>query len=256
MDLQSTKIADQDWQLLSQLMDGELDSDRDKALQQRLAEEPALRGALHAMRELNSDLCELLYRHPGVPPRIEEQLRDNRPSVESGTDSNNVLRFPQSAQTARRQRRSRWPVAAAASVVLAVAASTALISTQRIDGTLPGNDALVAAALETQASGEWQQLDDGRAVQPVLSFAHRDGTWCREFLLRGGNEDWRAVACREAGSWSTQAAGLESYLESGASYRPAGASDSAPVAVFISQNAADIALDREQESSLIENGWR
>ncbi len=121
---------------------------------------------------------------------------------------------------------------------------------------MPGNDALVSAALDTQPSGsDWAALGDGRELQPVLTFPHEDGSWCREYLLRGGSADWRSVACRQEGRWVTQAAGLESFLDRSDAYRPAGADDSASVAVFISQNAADIALGFDEEQALIARDW-
>jgi hypothetical protein len=116
---------------------------------------------------------------------------------------------------------------------------------------LPGNDRLVDAALDQLPSGRgWSTLADGRELQPVLTFPHREGNWCREYLLRG-DDNWRAVACHDGSRWVTQAAGLESFMDSGAAYRPAGAADAAPVAVFIDQNAADIALDAQAEAQLL-----
>jgi hypothetical protein len=95
----------------------------------------------------------------------------------------------------------------------------------------------------------------GACCSPVLSFAHRDGTWCREYLLRDAQHDWRGVACRSNGTWTTQALGREDYLDSTNAYRTASAGDSQPVALFITENAADIALGREQEQALINTGW-
>ena len=122
---------------------------------------------------------------------------------------------------------------------------------------LPGNDRIVSATLDTQPSGaDWVELGDGRELRTVLTFPHEDGRWCREYLLRGGNADWRAVACRADDRWVTQAAGLESFLDSADAYRAAGAEDSEPVAVFINQHAADIALGAAQEQALMKDGWR
>jgi hypothetical protein len=255
MDPLSNELNDRDFELLSQLVDGELDAHSRQTLERRLAAEPALASALAALHGLNSDLREALHRHPGVPPRIEDLLRAGSATSFGG---GKVLPFPgqPAAQEPPRGWR-RWPLAAAASVVLAAALAMQLLQPTDPASGLPGNDQRVAAALDTQPSGEgWTDLGDGRALQPVLTFAHRNGHWCREFLLRGGEHDWRAVACRTGQGWSTQAAGLESYLDGSDAYRPAGAVDSAPVAVFISQNAADIALDRDQENALIATGWR
>ena len=99
-------------------------------------------------------------------------------------------------------------------------------------------------------------LADGRALQPVLTFPDRDGNWCREFLLRDGDQDWRGVACREAGRWETQVVARETFLAAEEAYRPAGAGDNDKVAGFITRNAADIALGASDEQALITSGWQ
>jgi len=258
MDGQSTQLNDRDFELLSQWLDGELDVARKQALDKRMAEDAGLRDTAQALRRLNQDLREALYHRSPVPPEVEDLLRSAATETPAPQRGSNVLPFPGTASSAPAAKwRSRWPVAVAASVLLAATGLTLQLSRDPVpDGLLPGNDALVGKALDTQLSGSgWAELGDGRALQPVLSFEHQNGNWCREFLLRGRENNWRAVACRSPEGWSTQAAGLESYLDGGQAYRPAGASDSAPVAVFISQNAADIALNREQELELIGAGW-
>ncbi|GAB5415556.1 MAG: hypothetical protein Cons2KO_31590 [Congregibacter sp.] len=271
---------DGDIELLSQYIDGELAPLEARSLEARLHSEDALRIALVRMQEINQRLRDSLAARAEVPAQIETLLADiadtsadaaskaaaTTATGESITNggSADVLPFPQSrpqsgqyAPAAAAHRSYSWVYALAASFVAAVALSVVVGNQTGVDAGLPGNDALVSAALDTQTSGgDWLELEDGRAIQPVLTFAHHDGNWCREYLLRGKSADWRAVACRNEGQWTTQAASLESYLEPSNAYRPAGVSDAAPVAVFISQHAADIALDIEQETSLINQAWR
>lgn len=255
-------MTDKDWELLSQYVDGELaDVDR-RRLERRLTGDQALNAGLHAMRELNSSLGSAMGQRSDVPAAVASsvaglgELGESGESDSSRSPGATVLPFPQKQLAPSRSSGSRWPLAAAASV-LAALGLTLMLSGNDPQGSLPGNDRTVAAALNSLPSGDdWNTLADGRELRPVLTFAHRDGQWCREYLLRDQARDVRAVACRENGSWVTQAAGYESYLDSTSAYRPAGASDTAPVSVFISENAAGIALGRDQESALIADEWR
>jgi hypothetical protein len=247
-------VNDRDLELLSQWLDGELNEVDSHRLRQRIAAEVELREAWEAMTDLNSTLREALVARAAVPAAISDRLAADPQLVGDGK----VVTFPgRNATAPKAPRTRRWPAAIAASLTAAVA--IALVSQQPSQSPtgLPGNDALVSASLDTLTSASgWSELEDGRQLQPVLSFAHRDGTWCREYLLRSDESDWRAVACREDGRWVTQAAGLESYLDSTNAYRPAGAADSAPVSVFISEYAAGVALGRDGEQALITGGWQ
>ncbi|EAQ95850.2 anti-sigma factor family protein [Congregibacter litoralis] len=255
-------LSERDIELLSQYLDGELAPELSRALEARLHSETALQSGLLRMQELNQRLRDALAEHDQVPETVEALLAgasqgDDAHYGESAT----VLSFP--GRTANiggtaAATKPFWMYAVAASFVGAIALS--LISNTGNQGTgsrLPGNDGFVSAALDSVPSGDgWTALEDGREIQPVLSFPHEDGRWCREYLLRGGASDWRAVACRDDSRWVTQAAGLESYLEAADAYRPAGAAESAPVASFITQHAGDIALGREAENAMINNNWQ
>lgn len=253
-------LSDQDIELLSQYLDGELEPPLSRALEVRLRTESALQEGLLKMQELNQRLRDSLAAHDTVPTAVESLLQQTVTTGGAALETSpgaTVLPFPGSAPAAAATARPVWMYAVAASFVGAIALGLVTDLGQSPQNRLPGNDSLVTAALDTLSSGDgWAELSDGREIQPVLSFPHEDGRWCREYLLRGGESDWRAVACREQDSWVTQAAGLESYLDSTDAYRPAGASDSAPVASFISQHAGDIALGREAESDLIKRHWQ
>lgn len=246
---------DNDIELLSQYLDGELAAAASRELENRLHSDSTLQSTLLRMQELNHRVRDTLAERESVPESIRALL--TAPETDDASSAN-VLPFPV-AGTERRADAApppRWGFALAASLVAGIALVLVSSLDQAPESSLPGNDALVSRALDEQASGsDWYALDDGRELQPVLTFAHEDGRWCREYLLRGGESDWRAVACRSDTRWETQAAGLESYLETSGAYRPAGAADTAPVAVFINQNAADIALGREDEAALIARNW-
>ncbi|MEM8490829.1 MAG: hypothetical protein AAF756_08365 [Pseudomonadota bacterium] len=251
------ELSDTDAELLSQYLDGELPPQESRNLERRLRTEALLQESLVKMQECNNLLRDALGESDRVPPAVQALLESE--SSAHLHVSADVLPFPAADKADKKvlPKPLRWNFAAAAAVVVAAGALTigGLFDSER--SGLPGNDSIVSNALDNLPSGsEWHLLVDGRELRGVLTFPHENGNWCREYLLRNQDADWRAVACREGSTWVTQAAGLESYLETSNAYRPAGVEESAPVAVFISQHAADIALDGRSETALIDNGWR
>ena len=251
------ELIDRDAELVSQYLDGELAANESRELERRLHQEPMLRAALVRMQECNNLVRDLLAEKDSVPESVTQLFHAAEAADAADSKMGEVLPFPAAGVAATAPSSPRWAFALAASVCAAVGAVLLSNALQPTGSQLPGNDAIVSNALQTLPSGyEWNTLADGREFQGVLTFPHEDGSWCREYLLRSSDDDWRAVACLDGGSWVTQAAGLESYLETSNAYRPAGAADSAPVAVFISQHAAGIALDGRSEEELMSNGWR
>lgn len=263
-DNSASPLADQDLALLSQYLDGELPAADSRKLEARLHGEPALQSALLGLQELNQRLRDVLAENDRIPDAITGLLSSrsagacNDAAPANDTAPANIVQFPGARAPASKGRRALpWVYAAAASVVGAIALNLVSQTPQTPTSIVTAGDSLISPALERLSSDSgWYTLGDGRELQTVLTFPHDDGRWCREFLLRGGDADLRAVACRTEGQWITQAAGLESYLEAADAYRPAGATDAEPVAGFISQHAADIALGLNEEQQLIGNGWQ
>jgi hypothetical protein len=239
-------MTDRDYELLSQYLDGELDAGARAAVDKRLADEPGLAALLARLRRLDAQVAASVCASAtdSVPEHVAALLRDDGKVVGKVVP----LRRP--------LRRAAWPAALAASLV--AAAALLLVPGEDSRQPLTGSDALLAGALESEPSRAegWVTLPDGRALQPVLTFPDRDGNWCREFLLSDGGQDWRGVACREAGSWETQVVARETFLAAEEAYRPAGADDNDKVAGFITRNAADIALGAREEQALIARDWQ
>ena len=235
-------MTDRDYELLSQYIDDELDAGARAGLEERLAAEPELAALLERLRRLDAGIAASMRGSStvAVPARVAALLRDDSTVI--------PLR--------RRAMRAAWPAALAASIV-AVAALLVLPG-EGDQQPLKGSDPLLAKALESEPSRAdgWVSLADGRALRPVLTFPDLAGNWCREFLVRDGGQDWRAVACRDAGAWETQVTAQASFLAADEAYRPAGASDNDKVAGFITRNAGDIVLGAREERALIARGWQ
>lgn len=237
-------MNEQDYELLSQYLDGELAAGESRDLRRRLIAEPQLRATLERMRMVD-DRVRAAFDVPGadaVPARVAARL--------GGAGSGTQARF-----------RPGWGLAIAASLMAAAGLLLAPEWRQATDGHpngRPSADQLLAGVLErTPSRGEgWDVLADGRQVRPVLSFSGADGQWCREYLLADGRASYRGVACRFDGHWRTEVLAGAGAAESPDSYRPAGAADSDEVASYISAHAAGIPLSLEQEAEVIARRWQ
>ncbi len=240
-------MSNQDFELLSTYLDGELDAAAARALEQRLQQEPLLARKLQQLRELQASL-QLAFGDSAdgtqVPVRIRELLQPQPVRI---------LPLP--------HRSSRWSTGARSSVAIAASLILALglVLAPQWQQRNPAADPVLSAALESRASRAtgWDALADGRKLRALLSFPSRDGGWCREYLLASGTHTLRGVACRDSGSWEPRVTVEQTAMnDSEAAYRPASAADSDPIADFIATKASDVAAGAEKESGLIANHWQ
>jgi len=242
-----------DEELLSQYLDGELPTAEAKQLEQRLESEPLLLKNLQSMRELNASLKATFTtaRARSVPIRIINLLKK---SDAAASKTSSVVPFP------RRQRKASWGFAIAASIMAASGLLLVQGTGPQLAGPSSDSDALIAAALEmTPSRGDgWDILSDGRKIRPLLTYAHIEGGWCREYLLAQESGHSRGIACkRDNTTWITKALDTQAQPSGSPSvYRTAGADDSDQIAIFMENNAAGIALSADQEKELIAKGWQ
>ena len=232
-------MTEQDLELLSQFLDGELPSPQARVLRERLLAEPELRAQLERMKSVDDRLRRAFAATGTVPPHIAALLED----CDTGETP------------ARAGHGRRWGFAIAASVL----AAAVFLASPEWRQEQPAGDALLARALESVPSGSdtWTALDYDRQVRPLLSFATHSGGWCREYLLQQGGESWHGVACRAGESqWTTELLVPEAAPAAPGDYRPAGAGDTDAIADFVDQRAADIPLSASEEAGLIARGWR
>jgi len=228
-----------DDELLCRLIDGECSPQERSDIEERLANDESLRARLEQFRS-NDHLVRMAVSHgeSTVPPAAVKAIANHE--AES-----------------RSQSGIRYPIALAASLVMATAAVLVSNIWQLQTSQTPALDSAFASALDTlpsRAEG-WDNIDDDRALRVVLTFPAADGTWCREFMLASEANHWRGVACRDSGSWVTQVIGRDVFLEQVGGYRTAGAADNDTVAQFIGETATDIALSGDEEAALIATDW-
>ncbi len=247
----------QDYELLSRYLDGELPLALARELEQRLAAEPALGSVLARMRALQGQLhhaYEGIAQQP-VPQRILALLQAPQANVVP-IGHKPSLTAPHNPP---RKRVMNWGFALAASLLVAVSATLVTrLEQQPAQPGAAGTDSLLSLALEASPSrGEgWEALADGRELRPVLSFQTSAGSWCREYLLRSSEGSWHGVACRGDAGWTTTVLDGTESAGSSTDYRPAGAASADEVADFIDRSAAGIALDAREEAELIARAWK
>lgn len=241
----TTRLSTEDFEHLSAYMDGALDGQRRETLEARLSREPELQAALREMQVLQEQL-RAPFREAAAPDAVPGHIRALL--APSGA---RVVPFP-SRRGGYWHTRGLPRFAVAASLVAALG----LLLLPRWQDSPPAGPSF-SSILETQPSGTtgWQSLEDGRRLRPLLSFPHQDGGWCREYLLAEGDQQQRGVACREQGTWETQVAVTQRAADESATYRPASASDADPIAEWVDQNAADIALGAGEEADVIGSRW-
>ncbi|MEH6516444.1 MAG: hypothetical protein V7742_07160 [Halioglobus sp.] len=235
-------MNNQDYELLSQYIDGELDATATAQLQHRLDQDVSLRQSLQAMQALNTRVHAAFLNTDTVPGHIPDLL---------GKKQSNVVAFPQI------NRQSGWGFAIAASLL----AASGLLMFQnggQMAGSFPEQDALISSVLDQAPSrGEgWDTLEDGSDFRPVLSFQTVSGQWCREYLLHSEASTGRGVACHTDGEWMTAVFSSQSQPGTTTEYRPAGANDADAVAHFIADQAASVALSASEETQMIAKDWQ
>jgi hypothetical protein len=238
-------LTEQDHQLLSQFVDGELPPQASRDLEQRLASEPALSARLATLNALDHRL-----KNAFAGPQLE--------SV-PGHITDLISPPPARILPWRQRRSSSWGYAIAASLAIAVC-GTLVTQWGRDPGqadTGMEHYSLAQALEQLPSSGsDWSPLADGSKIRPVLSFRSHSGDWCREYLVADSVTTWHGVACRAQQGWSTAVIAETALAIGPGEYRPAGANEADSVAAFVDQQSADIPLDAEQEAVLIGHSWQ
>ncbi|MEH6583831.1 MAG: hypothetical protein V7754_17995 [Halioglobus sp.] len=238
-------MTDQDHELLSQYLDGELGAPQVRQLEQRLATEPALQAQLVNLRAIDSTV-KAAFNVPGadtVPPQVTRMLQK---------PANNVVAFPQ-------RRKAAWGFAVAASLMAASGVLFFEESGQPAADNRLADTQLFEELERAPSRGEgWNLLGDGRQVRPILSFHSKSDGWCREYMLAEQGELWRGVACRGENRWINTVISSQDIGAAGSAdqYRPASAADTDQVQSFVRTQADGIALSANEEAELINKGWK
>jgi hypothetical protein len=243
--------------LLMRLADGELTESEAAPLRARLAAEPALAARYAPFAATRRAAAAALKPVADAP--VPAALVAAVLAADAAARAPKVVPMPARPRPAARP----WvPMALAASVAALLAAPVGYWAGREgpvgggaghpgaLRDPLAGAHALVAAALETTASGT-SRMEGGFRVQPLATHPVAGGA-CRDFLLEGPAGPLAGLACREGGGWVLRA-GVA--LERGDSLRAASA-DHPVIGAMLERLEAGPPLDEASEAALMRGGWR
>lgn len=244
-------------------LDGELDAAERAALEQALATDEGLRRRLDQFRGV-TQLMQEEFAGRGAEPVPEALLKAARDLAHGQGAATNVTAFPKKQRAVAP---SRWQLPLAAAIALVVggvaggafqaardeAGLGAQIATLDAGQILPSNP--LHGALEKAASGETVTTADASRMRLILSFAAKDGRFCREFDVATRKAASVGVACRENGAWRMEVLLAAKPQDNGA-YTPASGYNTQAFDDVVTSLMKDAPLGKDQERALIGRGWR
>lgn len=221
--------------------DGELDPAERAAVEHAMRADPAIAAAVARHRALRADVAAAFAGILDEPVPARLQPAPAAPVLSLAA-----------ARTARDERRRwSWPEWGALAATLVVG----VLAGKVIPGGGPaiaGNggqvvaQAELASALDRQVGGKAEG-----AVKVGVSFAARDGAYCRSFVMGSS----AGLACREGGQWRIPVL-AEAAPETTGGYRQAGSALPAAVLDAIDERIAGKPLDAKGEEAARSRGWQ
>jgi hypothetical protein len=218
--------------------DGELDAAERAAIEQAMRTDPAIAAAVERHRALRADVAAAFAGILDEP--VPARLQPPAPAA--------VVSL---AEVREKRRRWSWPEWGALAATLVVG----VLAGRMVPGGAPaiagnGNQVVaqgeLASALDRQVGGKAEG-----AVKVGVSFAARDGAYCRGFVMGSS----AGLACREGGQWRIPVL-AEAAQEAAGGYRQAGSALPPAVLDAIDARIADKPLDAAGEEAARARGWQ
>jgi hypothetical protein len=253
---------------LNAYLDGELDQDQRNSFEARLERESALRALFESMRTLDSELTKGLGALPPSPPS-EELLAAVKSFAAAQTPesaASNVVAFEARRKTTvAKPNPWRLPLAAAISLCVGAGAMWMILSQQGAgrqvaavsisDGIAVKGGAL-HAALEQTISGEVMTAGQEK-IRPILSFAAKDGRFCREFESFGRSGSVVGVACKGERGWAMEVVlAAAAHAPDEMQYAPASGFNAKALDDVVSQLIDGQPMTAEAEAAARAKAWQ
>ena len=231
--------------------DGELEPAERAAIEHAMQADPAIAEAVARHRALRHDIAAAfagILDEP-VPARLQPAAAPAAPVV--SLDAARAARAAQAAPAPVRRRWS-WPEWGALAAMLMVGVLVGKVVPQGSQPAIAGNGNQVvaqgelASALDRQVGGK-----DAGAVRVGVSFAARDGGYCRSFVMGSS----AGLACRTGGQWRIPVM-AETGAEAQGAYRQAGTGLPPAVLDAIDARIAGKPLDAAGEEAARAQDWQ
>lgn len=185
---------DQDFELLSQYVDGELDSQAELALKQRLLAEPEFNQQLRKLKSLNGNIQSVM------PDYANEPMSDDLTALLAIDDEDTEKQRPQNASAWYKQ---YLPLAASVLFVMLLG-NFMLNQSDDLQQVLPAGYNL--SALKSNVT---ENMVSGGELIIVQSFLDDQEQICREYFARQQQMTEHGISCFEAGNWQKKAFSVE-----------------------------------------------
>lgn len=145
-----------------------------------------------------------------------------------------------------------WPIAAS---LAAITITVALLTTEFNDRD--NIKVAIFAALDNTPSSTLIWLDESHSNSMLinLSFKHRNGQYCREFVLDKQGQASRQVACKDQ-QWNIEVTLPSAPLIQHEAYLPAGDSQNSEIEDYLNQSMQGDGFNLLQEQDLIQKNWK
>jgi hypothetical protein len=233
--------------------DGELAPDLRARVERAMRDDPQVAAAVERHRALRADVFAAFagVLDEPVPERLQPRAADAHAHAHVRVDA---LAAAGARPLPARWSWAQWGGMAACLVAGVLAGALGWQQVQGSGGAPIGRqgDALVARGELADALSRRLASDaPAGAVRLGVSFAAKDGQYCRSFKLGAT----AGLACREAGEWRIPVLAQEEKAEQGA-YRQAGSAMPAAVLDAIDQRIAGTSLDAGAERAARAGGWQ
>jgi hypothetical protein len=242
-----------DIERLNAYLDRQLPPNEVFVFEAELAANPALAKQLEALRAVDEALrapLDAKLNEP-IPERFLRVLQE--PVEQAAQQPAEILNFSEAkarrdaAQSSTKPSLwTSWPARGAIAASLAVG----LIAVTQLQPSQSKSEAIEVALNET-SSGISVKLADGETLTPRLSFAARDGRYCREFDLAAET----SIACRSGKGWRIEGSVKSNSNTNNDSFATATGSGQALDAIYARLGAGD-PLDKTQERAVIARKWQ
>jgi hypothetical protein len=263
-------------ELVNAYLDGEMDAMTQATFEERLEREPALRSLVEGMRSATAEVAAAFGQPPVQPPSeglmaavrafAAAQTAEPVPGLaETGT----VVPFQtrQKAGSAPQVKRDPWPLPIAATIAFFVGGGGMWLAQSFLTARDPVAAVAIRDGVVTQSSPLHAALERAlsgppitagtETIRPILSFAAKDGRFCREFEAFGESGSVVGVACKGERGWRMEVLlSAAPQTRDGGQYAPASGFNAKALDDVVSQLMVGGPLNAPAEMSARDKGWR
>lgn len=224
-------MTQEDFDLLSQYIDGELSQEENLQIKQRLLSDPEFNKEYRDILALQNNVRAVMPDFKDEP--MSKELADLLNVEEQ--DNSNVRQLPV---------RNSWKqnLSIAASVVFVAVLGVFMLNNDHSQTGLQIQDKMFSSLKSNES---WN--DNGLELIIVQSYVDDENVLCREYFAQDSEHSEHGISCFNDGNWNKQAFELQ-YNQSGSQYVTASAAENAGVEAFLdSKNLKSLSDDEEAQ---------